>query len=99
MSKDQLYQNAVDREAEKLLTVSKEFLLNISDCGSFRSTIEDKEIHIAFWHWKFDNGSHHIVFIAQRNVFLFLYRKYLAGVKLENDEIQALSPSELGCYD
>ncbi len=96
---DTLYQNAVDREANRVLSLSVQDFLKIDDYGSIETSIDDKNISIAFWHHKLNNNQHHIVFQVDRRAILFLNKMYLSGVKLENGTITKLNNKEIGDYD
>ena len=96
---DQTYQTAVDKEAERILKLSVEDFLAIDDYGSIDGMINGDKTTIAYWHHKLDNNIHHVVFQADRKVFVFVNKKYLSGVKLDNNKISKLSDTELSVYD
>src|SRR5688572_6700770 len=96
---DRSYQAAVDREAEKVLGLSIEDFLKFESYGSLETSIDNKKVSIGFWHHKLGDTIHHIVFEADRRAFLFLYKKYLSGVKLANGTIERLSEKEIADYD
>lgn len=95
----QSYQAVVDREADKILGASLNDFLAISDYGTIETEINENKITVAYWHHKLSNDIHHIVFQADRKVLLFLHKKYLSGVKLDNGKISKLTDTELGDYD
>ena len=96
---DILYQSAVDREANRVLSLSIQDFLKVDDYGSIETSADGKKISIGFWHHKFNDSLHHIVFQADRRAFLFFYKKYLSGVKLENGIVSKLNDKEIGDYD
>jgi len=96
---DELYQAVVDKEAEKILKLSREDFLKVRDYGTIETSLNDKKIVIGVWHWKLNDGLHHIIFQADRRTFLFLYKKYLSGIKLDNGFISKLSDKEISAYD
>lgn len=96
---DKLYQAAVDKEAEKILKLSIEDFFKVEDYGTIETSIKDEIIEIGFWHWKLNDNLHHVVFMTNRRVFLFLYSKYLSGVKLDNGVISKMTDKEVGDYD
>jgi hypothetical protein len=95
---DQIYQNAVDRETEKALRLSVSEINNYPDYGNIEAVINNQRTTIAFWNWKLSDR-HHLVFLTQRRILLIFYRKYLGGVKVENNQVVRLSNEELGNYD
>jgi len=96
---DILYQSIVDDEAEKFLFKSIDEFSHFSEYGTIQKTVDQKKVIVGFWHHKFGDNLHHIVFQAERKVFLFLHRKYSSGVKLENGKISKLNSTEIGNYD
>jgi hypothetical protein len=96
---DQSYQTTVDKEAEKVLAASINDFIATNDYGTIEASINENKINIAYWHHKLSNDIHHIVFQADRKVFLFFHKKYLSGVKLDNGKISKLTDTELGDYD
>lgn len=93
------YQNAVDNETEKVLKLSPSDFLKVEDYGNIETSIDDKKTSIGFWHHRFGDHLHHIVFQADRKAFLFLHKKYLSGAKLDNGIISKLDDKEIGNYD
>lgn len=96
---DILYQNAVEKETERLLKLSVDDVLKIDNYGSIEKDIDGKKIMIGFWHYKFNDNLHHIFFQAERKVFLFLHKKYLSGIKIEEGKVSKLNSREIGDYD
>jgi hypothetical protein len=96
---DQLFQDAVDFEANKLLTCSENDITNTDDFGSIEIIIQDKKIDIGWWKYKIDEHHYHIVFKTFRKTFFYFHRPYLSGIKLYNGIIENLSNYELGNYD
>jgi len=96
---DHSYQAAVDKEAEKMLGLSVGDFLAVGDYGTVETLINGRKKTIAYWHHKLNDNIHHIVFQADRKVLLFLYKKYLSGIKLDNGKISKLTNTELENYD
>ena len=69
---DQLYQTAVDKEAERVLNLSVDSVLKVDDYGTVEATISGNKIIIGYWHHKLSDKLHRIIFQADRKVFLFL---------------------------
>ena len=95
---DKKYQNAVDKVAKELSTKTINELISMPDWGS----IENYEnIQLGYSKLKRDDGVLQIHILAQRTVFPFprLYRKYHAGIVIENRNIRMLNDMELGEYD
>lgn len=84
---DDLYQNAVDAETEKVLKLSVDEFLNIDNYGAIDVTINGEKKSIGWWHYKFEENLHHLHFVVQRRVCFFLYKKCLSGVKLCDGKI------------
>lgn len=97
-SKDKKYQHAVDKVTKELSLKTIHELILMPDWGSFEN--QDK-IQLAYSKWKRDYDILHIHILAQRTVFPFprLYRKYHAGIAIENGNIRMLTDKELGEYD
>jgi len=95
---DKKYQNAVDKVAKELSTKTINELISMPNWGS----IENHEnIQLGYSKWKRDDDVLQIHILAQRTVFPFprLYRKYHAGIAIENGNIRILNEKELGEYD
>lgn len=96
---DITYQTAVDREADKTINLTVDELLKIDDYGSIQGSVNGKEITIGFWHYKFSDNLHHIVYVTSRRCYLILHKVYINGVKLENGKILKLTDEEMAHYD
>jgi hypothetical protein len=96
---DITYQAAVDKEADKILKMTAGEFLKIDDYGTIETTIDGKKITIGFWHHKYNDNLHHIVFKTSRRCYLILHKPYLNGVKLENGKILKLTDKEIGDHD
>ena len=81
---DITYQLAVDKEAEKTFQLTVDELLKIDDYGIIETTVGGKKFTIGFWHWKFNDKLHHIVYKTSRRCYLIFTKVYINGVKLEN---------------
>jgi len=92
------YQIAVDIQADKILKLTREELLKIDDYGTIETSINEKKISIGFWHYKFNENFHHIVFQVSRRCYFILHKVYWSGVKLENGKILRLDDKEIGKY-
>lgn len=95
---DKKFQNIVDKAAKELSMKSTNELISMPDWGS----IENQEnIQLGYSKWKRDDDVLHIHILAQRTVFPFprVYRKYHAGIAIENESIRMLNDRELGEYD
>ena len=95
---DKKYQNAVDKVAKELSLKAINELISMTDWGSIESV--DK-IKLGYSKWKKDSDIIHIHILAERAIFPFprLYRKYHAGIAIENRTIRLLTDKELGEYD
>ena len=95
---DEKYQNAVDKVAKKLSMKTINELISMPDWGIIEN---DENIQLSYSKWKRDDDVLHIHILAQRTVFPFpkLYRKYHAGIAIENRNIRMLNDKELGEYD
>ena len=96
--KDKKYQNAVDKVAKELSLKTINELSSMPDWGN----IEDLDnIQLGYLKWKRDDDILHIHILAQRTLFPFprLYRKFHAGIAIENGNIRKLTDTELGEYD
>lgn len=95
---DKKYQSAVDKAAKELSLKTSNELISMPDWGSMESL--DK-IQLGYSKWKKDSDILHIHILAERAVFPFprLYRKYHAGIAIENETIRLLNDNELGEYD
>ncbi len=96
---DKLFQEAVDKEADKIIMLSVADFLKIDDFGRIESATTENKIPIAWWHHKLDENLHHIVFQSERRYGLIFTKKYLSGIKLEDGKLLKLNDIELGQYD
>jgi hypothetical protein len=97
---DQCYQAAVDRLAADLLARSPRELVEHPEYGVLHQQIGGTSEAVGFWHYPFSDDRHHIVFKAERRVFLFLHRSYVSGVVFGRDTAPRLmTPEEAGDYD
>jgi hypothetical protein len=96
---DVLYQQAVDQEAAKTLDLTVDDFLKIGDYGSIETTINGSQYSIGWWHYNVEGQFNHVVFIAERKLRFFFYRKYISGVKLEKGKLLKLTDEEIGNYD
>jgi len=97
---DMAYQQVVDALAAELLRLYPRDLLAQPDYGSMTRKVGETSIEVGCWHYAFDDERHHIVFKAERRVFLFLYRCYTSGVVFgTNVEPRLMTPKEAGDYD
>ena len=97
-AKDRLYQEAVDKEADKILQLTVDEFLKIADYGSIEAIINGKKVSMGWWHLKLSENLHHVVFGTNRT-FLCFYHPYFSGVKLEDGKMLKMSDDELGAYD
>jgi hypothetical protein len=97
---DAQYQRAVHAEANVLLGLAPEKLINFPDYGVFHTIIAGQDISGGWWHYKLEKDVHHIYYQLERKVLLFFHKKYLAGIKIcPNGGLALLSDKELGQYD
>ena len=98
---DKVYQNAVDKEAGKLIYCSIIELLDKNDYGSIEVVAHGIKINIGWQKWQRSENCYHIVFTAQRKLRFFFYRKYLKGIKFDitGKDVEYLSAEETGDYD
>ena len=97
---DREYQRAVNELAEELLQLSSRELLKRPEYGIVTVHARGTEIEVGFWHYSFDPEKHHLVFKAERRLFLFLHRSYMSGVVFGlNTRPRLMTPEECGEYD
>ncbi len=97
---DTEYQKALDTLAEELLDKSLHELHAWPDYGNLTRSINGVDETIGFWHYKFSNESHHIVFIAGRRTGLIFHRKYISGVVFgSSTDPRLMTSEEIGDYD
>ncbi|WMN07121.1 hypothetical protein QYS48_27860 [Marivirga arenosa] len=92
------YQNAVDKVAKDFSLKTINELISMPNYGIIESF--DK-VKVGYSKWEKDSDILHIHILAERIIFPFprLYRKYHAGIAIENDLIRLLTDKELGEYD
>lgn len=96
---DILYQESVDREANRILELTINEVLKVNDYGRIETVINEHPISISYWHYKFNDNLHHIVFLNERRYLFIFTKKYLSGIKLENERLTRLTDIEIGDYD
>lgn len=97
-SRDLKYQSTVNNAAKKLYSMTIDELKDLPDWG----VVDDNSKHnIAYSKWEKEKGIIHIHLMIERLVFPFprLYKKYHAGIAIENNIIRFLTNEELGDYD
>ena len=95
---DLVYQNVVEGVANEVLQLPLTELSNYPDYGS----VQRGTMSVAYWHYKFSDDNHQIVFISNRIVWPFpkLYRNYLAGVRFGTDgQPRRMTDDEVAAYD
>lgn len=95
---DRKYQNAVDKAAKELSLKTINELTSMPICGIIESP---DNVQIGYSKWEKETKILHIHILAERLIFPFprLYRKYHAGIAIENHLIRLLTDKELGEYD
>lgn len=70
-----IHQQAVDKLANSALKLTVEEFLSIGDYGNENVIVDGQQISVGWWHWKFDEELHHLVYIADQKVVLGLIQK------------------------
>lgn len=100
---DVLWQNFIDQEKSRLMNLPTEELFALDFFTTVFVDSPNEVTSYGLWHEtpKFRNSEvHSYILMAERKLFLFSYRKYLAGFALDNTgTILPLSDDVLYCYD
>lgn len=98
-AKDKLYQSIVDKKTEELLSKTVEELLGLNENGVLYEDIGKEKIGVAWWKIERTKEETHIGLYTCREVFLFISKKYLNGIKIRNGEKSYLNDEEVAEFD
>ena len=78
-------------------------LEKLDEYGKVENIIGEQKIPIGWEHWKNKDGFHYILFHAQRDLSIgpinFGFKKYLSGIKFNNNNIELLTHEEAARFD
>ena len=96
---DQIYQDILDSEVEKVSNYPANELKLFKDYDVILVKEKENIISVGWGKYKIDENTYHFVYKTSRKVFIFFHKPFLIGLKLTNNKIERMTPEELGNYD